>query len=360
MIFQAITLLLQVSVVTTPEAQAEVLLNHVTIPEITMYTWRVAMDDSGFVWLLGEKNYSAWASRISPDGQFVFEKVPIPDADYFARELIFDRWLNAYFIAVSEEGHNYSRPFLCRITPSGEVQTYSWPLEQTSGVEAYLGILPGDTLYEVGHDRNSRGYRYAKAIINQDGMTPLDESTHPNRQGVFTYHLFTGNHKGLITSWEKGVGFFAFIYPYTTGRILSIIRLNMTEEQNYSATELGDFEWPEYSWREYPDVFIGKITITEHKDGGYCLYAPDYIDSSSTHVIRLSADGIPIQPSELTNGGTLDAYPFEQIPQDVEPQVHLRVWTNYRIRLAPDSAMVVFWGCDDEGNLYAYSKTRRF
>ena len=80
--------------------------------------------------------------------------------------------------------------------------------------------------------------------------------------------------------------------------VISEINTN-GDESNHVKNE---YEWRNYIWRTYKDVWIGEMTYAEHKDGGYCICAPDPEDHTMTHIIRIDEYPIDSQKSKHEKG----------------------------------------------------------
>ena len=225
-------------------------------------------------------------------------------------------------------------------------------------------MFPGDTLLIVSNvDGNPGDYRVTKTLLNEEGLASVCE------QGIFSRKDYKGLALGAVLNanwdrpyildWEGGIGLGG---NYYLGQIdeLNLCRFKLNREENYRGEMVGRYRWRNYIWRTYPDVWIGWMTFTKYDGGGYCLSIPDPIDSSSTHILRFDKDGVPLEPSSLAEGGTRSARSFDRLPEGVKPYVDMKIWGIKGHSLVPDSGLVVFWGCDEGGNLYTYRKVNKY
>lgn len=357
-----ICLLMTLMTFGSTRAQAEALFSYITTPRLQMYWWITGVDDSGYVWLLDSWKGVEYATRIAPNGRKVLNNVKLPDAGCLGKRIVTDRWCNAYYMYLQGEDGMFPKTnsYVARISPSGEVQDYApWPPRQDY-LEIYLDILPGDTLLVIGRDESTPyGNRIAKALISPDGITPVFDALYL-KSSALSYLQFKPGYDASVTQWEAGYGLRVSLDPHTNASTLRIFNLRLSKEEKYTADEGTDYLWRDYVWRTYPDIWIGAMTFAGYSENGYCLYIPDPVDSSRTHVIRIGEDGIPIDPLTLTGGGTLSVRPYRRVPEGSPRYVDLKVWKKTAYTLEPDSALVVFWGCDDDGNLYAYRKVKRY
>lgn len=348
-------------VIGSPDKQAEALFAFVTKPEMKMLEWRIGMDDSGYVWLIHHWESGVYASRIAPNGKRVLDRIPLPKRSNLGMDVITDRWCNAYYI-YSNKGKDEREPIsLARVTTAGQVDDYhGWPPEQVySG--AYIEIIPGDTLLATGGDFSSGGYRIAKAVISPEGVFPFSESL--NLQGNALRLLSSYSYVSCqISDWKKGEGFDFTIVSEGGGptNYLRVIRMKLSEQEGYGIeNDMPKYPWRDYIWRSYPDAWIEYLGCIQYKDGGYLVLIPDPADSSTTYGIRVDTNGVPVNPSDLSGGGTFSTRSFKRLPDDAKPHVNLNIWKQ-RNSWAPDSALVRFWGCDENGNLYYYEKVKKF
>ncbi len=319
-----------------------------------MFNWETTIDDSGYLWLVANWKHVPYAIRIAPNGEKSLDKVQL--AQYGKPiQVITDRWENAYCTYFIEEEHNIDHTFIGRISATGSVQEYSSWLNELGDFKAFLSIMPADTLWISGEVTASKDYLVAKGLMTQDGLTPLSKNSYSRN---YALHRFMPDmpYDIVLLDWAKAIS----LRLGATPKELNIERLLIKENEGFGIIGLGTFKWHDYIWRSYPDVWIGSITYSPYKDGGYVLCISDNSrDSTGTYLIRIGDDGIPIDPSTLKDGGKRYARAFTSLPRDARPNVRLFQW-NKNNGLEPDSAMVVFWGCDNEGNLYAYSKTKKF
>lgn len=340
----------------SPAKQAEALFSYVTTPRITLYEWRTMMDNTDYVWLVGEfPKGEVYCTRIAPNGKKVLDLIPFPGTYALGNNPITDRWSNLYIV--------YSPEYpikLIRVSAKGEIQNYVLTDKgEGATFEAYLEILPGDTLLLTQGYHN---YCVVKCLVTREGLIPLSEAGYGSSvalsalQNRDDYYLF-------IPDWEESRGLSTFIWPESAMAVLNLARLKLNPEESWKYEKLGRFPWRDYIWRSYPDVWIGRMTYARHRDGGYVLCIPDPIDSSSTHLLRLDDNGLLLDPSSLSEGGTYLPRSFTRLPESAKPYVELKVWQKLKDgcpTFEPDSALVVFWGCDDDGNLYAYKKVKKF
>jgi hypothetical protein len=350
-----------------PEAQADALLNHAIETELSASGLLSAIDDSGYVWLVGRFDRKLCVSRIDPEGNLAFDRVPIPTGDFSTGEqLIFDRWDNAYFIFNNDVGGNPGLVNLVRITPEGQAEDrYPWRVKQLPH-PYYMVILPGDTLVTYAQAYSGPGeisvrpwtFQIGKVHLTVDGYGATQQTFHKMGEFPIIIGVYFDDTQS-IPEWNEGWS----IVAYLRSASLSLYRQHLTAESNYSVDTIGTYAWRDYVWRTYSDTYIKRLTFTKHKDGGYilCLFNPE--DRSTTHVLRLDEDGVPIDPSELKSGGSRSAKAFKNLPPSSDPYVDLQEWYHFNPntrRVVDDSVHVIFWGCDDEGNLYAYRKVKKF
>lgn len=349
------------------EAQAEALFSFVTEPKVTMYKWRTVIDDSGYVWVLNNWDHALFASRISPEGERVLDQIPLmpppdgPISQELGRVILPDRWCNVYFSYYIDNNIEIGPSYLGQITSSGEVHHYRTWFEDVDIRFPHMEILLGDTLMiigKMGHVDN----QIVKASM-QPGELSLISSELVPRSKSLTIIRNHGYYVDSYSDWERGWGFIASLFggnnPDLIFQELSYGTLDLKPADGYSVGEKTTILWEDYVWKTYPDVFTGQLAIIPYRGGGYSLLIPDFIDSNTTHILRLNEEGIPINPSGLEGGGTLNPRPYDSLPSGFQPHVYFHDWVKYRV-LSPDSAMVVFWGCDDEGNLYATTFYKRF
>ncbi|MCK4334315.1 hypothetical protein KAX06_05980 [candidate division WOR-3 bacterium] len=350
-----LSILLILFVSFNPEAQADALLSLVTTPTIELTDSRTAFDNTGHLWLIHLWGKEHYASRLAPNGKWALDKVPIPPIFQLGQDVVCDRWGNAYFDYFPKRE---KPPSIMRVTPEGKITDYApWPTDTKYSLAKY--IVPGDTLFVVGDDWYSWDNRTAKALLTRDEMIPLTEDIHSKNESKALDYLKLGSiYDEVILEWSKGWGIKTIIIKGET-KDLHVRRINLKPD-DYTAEETRVYPWRNYIWRSYTDAWIRWMTLTRHKDSGYILCIPDPDDSTTTHLLRLDKDGVPIAPAELKDGGARSARSFGRLPDEAEKHVYFKTWIKYNPLLAPDSALVQFWGCDDEGNLYAYRKVKRF
>jgi hypothetical protein len=340
-----------------PEKQADAILSYVTVPKITMYGWRMTIDGEGYVWLIGDWDI-LHAVRINPNGKIVLDKIPLPKAYNLGWYVRTDRWNNAYYVYSKKEKYDNESISLARVSTDGLVHDYSpWPIDQAYDGN-FIEITSNDTLIAVSRDFHSRDNRIAKAIINPEGITPTDQNVCSECE--FLDFLRSANKYGVpMIDWGEGFGFYVGVIRDGARNKIHVFKLNLKPEDGYPAEKIGEFYWREYVWKTYNDTWIAEATYASHKDGGYSLCLPDPKNSSSVYVLRLGEDGIPIEPSNLNGGGERSVRSFNRLPKESKPYVDMKIWFK-DYTLTPDSAMVVFWGCDEKGNLYTYRKIKKF
>jgi len=363
-----LSLLLILFVSFNPEAQADALLNYFTRePRFYSDGSLTAIDNSGYLWLVGNWDYDLCVSRIDPEGNLAFNRVPIPAGRFsIGEQLIFDRWDNAYFIFNNDVGGNPGLVNLVRITPEGQVgNDYPWRVEQLP-FPHYMAILPGDTLVTYAQAYPGPGgsivrigtYQIGKVHLTVDGYGAAQQTLHKLEEFPIIIGVYFDDTQS-IPEWNEGWS----IVAYLRSASLSLYRQHLTAESNYSVDTIGTFSWRDYVWRTYSDTYIKRLTFARHKEGGYILCLFDPANPSITHVLRLNEDGVPVEPSELKSGGKRSAKALKNLPPYVEPYVNIQKYQHPdpKIRkIVDDSVHVIFWGCDDEGNLYAYRKVKRF
>lgn len=366
-----LSILLILFVSFNPEAQAEVLLSY-SPHSFTSDKQAVAFDNEGNLWLGFQYQGDIIVSRIDQKGNPVLDKVLVRKWDrnsptdwdiHLSNTVACDRWNNAYLMVSTAGGKDLH---LVRITPQGQIADYfPWPKIDWEN-HLYLSILPSDTLLVIGDDVESDPYgrrpmRVAKAYLDSTGLTPISETDYDGREEtVFSWFRRTRDFKAILVKWEQNKALVGHIYPEKTERpgldpdILAISHLGLAPPYNHY--EIYEYRWRDYVWRSYPDSWIGEMTFAPHKDGGYTLFFPDPLDRSTTYMLRLNEDGELLDPDDLRNGGERSVKAFGRLPSGVEPHAYFYLYERGDL----DSARVSFWGCDDEGNLYNYSKLRKY
>lgn len=352
-----------------PEAQAEVLLSYAP-HSFKSDKQAVAFDNEGNLWLGFQYQGDIIVSRIDPKGNPVLDKVLVRKWDknsptdwdiHLSNTVVCDRWNNAYLM-VSTAGPKDLH--LVRITPQGQIEDFfPWPKIDWEN-SLYLNILPSDTLLVIGANVESkeaygrRPVRLAKAHLAPDGLIPVSETDHDPLSTLYPF-MHASDFQVILADWEQTKALRAGIYPepkrYGTGPdTLIITRLGLAPPCNQY--ERHKHHWRDYVWRSYPDSWIGEMTFAPYKDGGYTLFFPDPLDRSTTYMLKLNEDGELLDPDDLKNGGECSVKAFGRLPSGVEPHAYFYLYRRGDL----DSARVSFWGCDDEGNLYNYSKLRKY
>lgn len=350
------TIIFTLVILGTPEAQADAWLTLVTDPAIRLYDPRAAFDATGHLWLIHPAaKGDNYVFRIAPNGKWALDKVPIPPIFRVGQDVVCDRWGNAYFDYFPRRERH---PSIMRVTPEGKITDYApWPTDMKHSLAKY--IMPGDTLFVVGNDWYSRDNRTVKALLTRDEMIPLTENIHAKNESKALDYLKLGSlYDEVILEWPEGWGIKTIIVSGET-KDLHVRRINLKPD-DYTAEEIGVYPWRSYIWRSYTDAWISRMTLARHKDSGYTLCIPDPDDSTTTHLLRLDKDGVPIEPDELRGGGIRSTRDFSRLPEEAERYVDLRIRRRESYLTGPDTAVVKFWGCDDEGNLYYYRKVKRF
>lgn len=362
-----LSLLLILFVSFNPEAQADAWLNFAP-----MGLWgdreRVTFDESGCLWLayrgVGSRR-DIYAARIDRSGKtdvgpvLVYkDKEGDPEYPILGYRIACDRWNNAYFIYAISGATHIGYAHLIRVNPEGEVNNYDpWPEKHT--YNPFIDILPGDTLFLVSNYQSGGG-RIAKALIEPDKIIPVQDSFYSE---ILSTNVGSRHERvGSYLDWEKRLAMRTMVLD----KDLYIVHYSLKPSDNYKSNKSGPYPWRSYIWRSYLNSAIPYPIWAEHKEGGYTLCFLDPEDKSTVYVIRLDEAGVPIDPSTLDKGGTLSARHFKNLPSSAEPHVDFWIWRTHKKRTPRDSyfeldsARVIFWGCDDKGNLYAYRKVKKF
>ncbi|MBD3365665.1 hypothetical protein GF359_10675 [candidate division WOR-3 bacterium] len=140
-----------------------------------------------------------------------------------------------------------------------------------------------------------------------------------------------------------------------------MIRFDLRSQQNgIPGEELGSYNWRDYIWRSYEDAWIGRITFAKYAEGGYLLCMPDPSDPSITHILRLDYMGEPVEPSTLEDGVIKNVKKFDKLPSSAKPHVAFDITNKPTYKgIVRNSAQILFWGRDEEGNLHAYRVVRK-
>lgn len=345
--------LFSLAAVATPIQQADALLSFVTFPKLTLLDRQVTMDEAGYIWITGiwsdGKNY---LFRLDLKGKKTLNMILLPIDFSMERDIVFDKWNNAYIPSCihADEGSYYFS--LTRVTSKGQVQDYSLLFQNSRmSPSSYIGITPGDTLFIAGGDSGYNNNIIVKAIITSDGITPIDADKYSRESKSITALNNTPPETFNYVDWQTASGIDVFVCENE----LRIFQLFLTPEANYNAELVGKYPWRNFIWRTYKDAWIKRIYLTKDNEKGYDLYIPDPSDQSMTHVVRLDNDAVPIDPSTLESGGARNTLAFTLLPKGSKSYVDLLQWGV----LYPDSARAQFWGTDGNGNLYLYKKTKR-
>ncbi len=341
-----------------PEAQADALLNHAIETELSASGLLSAIDDSGYVWLVGRFDRKLCVSRIDPEGNLAFDRVPIPAGDFSTGEqLIFDRWGNAYFIFNNDVGGNPGLVNLVRITPEGQAEDrYPWRVKQLP-YPYYMVILPGDTLVTYAQAYSGPGeisvrpwtFQIGKVHLTVDGYGAAQQTLHKMEE--FPHHLYWTAYSRPFIEWGSGWAIQAHITtPYTLDYQLKLYRQHLTTESEYAVDTLGSYDCQDIIWREYSDAYVPGLLFSRYKKGGYLLFYSIHNDPSAAYTIRLDQDCRPIR--SIKPRRKKSARPFDELPLGSAAYVNIEIKNKV--------AQIFFWGCDDEGNLYAYRKVKKF
>jgi len=259
---------------------------------------------------------------------------------------------------------------LLRVTPDGEVNDYyPWPLTSNNG--SNFEIIEGDTLCIIGrsHEGYGKDIRISKAVLDSTGLTPIYDKVYPSQNCGLDLIIWANDYNRNLFDWIRGQAFNAYIrtraldrYNPATPDKLELVLFDLRSAPNSIPSEkLGPYSWRNYVWRTYEDAWIGWISFFPYEGGGYLLCISDPEDRSITHVLRLDHLGEPIDPTTLDNGGKDNVRKFDKLPSTSESYVQLEIWNEPTYKgIIRDSAQVLFWGCDDEGNLYTYRAVRKF
>ncbi len=384
------------------EAQAEVLLNYARKTDTPLYKATVVLDNSGHLWLVGYWGGSLQSTglhitRISPKGKNVLDDILLyryhnillhSHAVCDSRNNLYitfatpGRWKEPSDTSIGDTGlkiysgrsnevvyvvdGNYNpRVHLMRITPEGDFEDFHpWP--GLGYYEHYLGLLQGDTLILAGSEDLGKPVRIVKATLTSEGITPVYDTPHTLANSIYKNQIL-GDYFQAIVNWYQGMGIEAAILHDRTDNPqygpdnLHISRLKGGPEEKSKPLKANVYPWRDYVWRSYPNSWIGWLTFSDYKDGGYLLYIPDPLDRSTTYALRLDEEGTPIDPSTLKGKGKCSARSFNRLPESAKSQADFRWWKdNNSRRDYPDSARVSFWGCDEKGNLYNYTQLRKY
>lgn len=365
------------------KAQADALFDYVAAEGAGLRDWRLAADAEGGLWIASNIEGNLNISRITPEGEWGFESVLIDDTldARLENQIAFDRRGNAWLVSqVAGESvpdqpgvADTLRPLkpgeaslasLVRVSPRGEVQIFTtWP--ELSPIRNYVAALPDDTLLIIGIAGTSSAW-VSKWLITQEGLSPAG--------GLDNYHdahaLFSASSVGSprdyaqnLLDWSQGRGLRAEIYWFQNYEDrgpdkLNLYSLSLRAEDNFSFKNLGVFNWRNYVWRTYNRTWIRHMTFASFEEGGWVLAIPDPEERSVTHLVRLSDQGIPLNPDSLKAQGVRKVRPVKRTPDGTVLEVDLVIWRSSAQK--PDSARVLFWGLDNNGDLYAYRKVKKY
>lgn len=256
---------------------------------------------------------------------------------------------------------------LMRISPDGDIHdNFPWP--RFDELDNFHIGFRSDTMTVIGftyeyseYTGESPSIRITNALVDSTGVTPLSEKVY--LRDNFPFEMLQPERDFLRYYYDlpRGIGFKANI-NYKDSTLLKLYRFDFrVSVESIAIDTIDEITWRDYVWRSYPNSWIGWISFTEYANAGYLLYMPDPDDRSTTHVIRLTQMGEPIEPSTLEDGGAQSSRVFNRLPSQIEPNVYFRFWEipSYRGGVR-DSAQVLFWGCDTEGNLYTYRRVRHY
>lgn len=339
-----------------PAAQARVLLEN--IPNLYMQLDSpIAFDSSGYLWIAAMHKDGIHITRVNRSGNIVLDKLirkydRIKDQTLYFHNttMVCDRWDNAYFMYGT--GLEYSEHPV-RITPQGNVEEYSpWP--GTRGLNGdYIGMIAPDTLIIVGRQDMENVYLdklpilVAKAVIGPEGITKLS-TTDYDPKSSYSNLLWC---KASMMNWKEGWGYGAGVEDSKLSLYPCSITTPTTKQRFI------DLPFNDYIWRTYDDTRLPAEGLTPYKDSGYILWVPDPATLNSVHAVRIDNEGNPLLSSQLRDGGSKFSRDFQNLPPYAEPHASFRVFWH---GTALDSAQIIFWGADSLGNIYNYSKTKKF
>ncbi|MBN2380069.1 hypothetical protein JXM67_09745 [candidate division WOR-3 bacterium] len=337
------------------EAQADALLSRfITTTEVCMSDYASAIDDLGYLWFVWNDGDNNYALRFNRNGKVALEKTSLPEAGYVGPIVLTDRWCNAYFTL---GGWGGSSCILGRISPTGEIEVFSSWLPNLGSVAAYMEIIPGDTFWIVGDGIRTKDCEISKGLITPEGITPVSKEIHPETI-VLRNLMYRDEYTVALIDFENRIG--RTYFPVRDKLYQHTYSLDDYEHEER------EYRLRDYIWRSYTDIWINRSICAPHKDGGYSLCIKDPFDTTTTHIVRLNENRELVDPSTLSGGGVYSARSFDRLPRNTKAYAALEVKIlgkeingQYYMH-APDSACVIFWGCDDEGNLYAYQKVKRY
>jgi len=363
--------LLTLGVIGGVEEQAETLLGYASETQPALYSRRheLTFDNKGNLWLLADWVNDGCVLRIRPDGKEDLERLLLLDGNLdfwisIANMMDCDRWGNLYCgLGMAHVKGNLYFPgslHLFRVTPEGETQDYHpWPDMRI--YETYMEILQGDTLVLMNYQRsnydpNDRTCRISKALVDSLGITPVLDKTYSSDNFHPLIVVPPDPFYKTFFDWNRGFSFYIEI----TDNIVETLRFDLKSSENSIPWEsLDTYNWRNHIWRTFEDTWIGWLTLVDYKDGRYLLCISDPEDRSITHIVRLNHIGEPIVPSTFKNSENKKTKKFDKMPSSAKPYVEFQIWDKPG-GLARDSAQVLFWACDDEGNLYTYRAVRKY
>lgn len=365
------------------KAQADALLDYAVAEAAELRDWRLASDSEGGLWIASNNGGDLYISRITPEGKPGFESVLIEDTldVRLENQIAFDRRGNAWLVSQVENQILPDEPgvtdtitplkpgegslaSLARVTPGGEVKIFAtWP--ELSPIRNYVAALPGDTLLIIGVGGTNSAW-VSKWLITEQGLSPAGELDYYYGPHALFSASSSGSQRDYsqnFLDWSKGTGLRAEIYWFHSYEDrgpdkLNLYHLSLRPEDNFSFKNLGVFNWRNYVWRTCKDTWIRYMTFSSSSDGGWVLAIPDPDDRSLTHLVRLSEQGIPLNPDSLKLGGGRQPRSIKRLPGRTLPQFDLAIWRGKGQK--PDSARVLIWSMDAEGNLYAFRKIRKY
>ncbi|MBN2380070.1 hypothetical protein JXM67_09750 [candidate division WOR-3 bacterium] len=340
--------------------QADALLTYVVEDSLSRHETRVGLDYSGGVWLLDNYQGKVQVTRIKPNGKSDPEKVDVFEASkaQLGQQVVFDDYNTLCFVLAGGERIADASPlFLFQVTSEGKVRSYDpWPLVPFK--RNYLERLAADTLLIMGGHVIGE-IPISKGIMTEEGILPAFDTIYYMEDISLLNIGSQRDYYRTYIDWDKDWGLRADIQWYTSHEDvgpdkLSLTALSLGGEDSFSVRFLGTYPWRNYIWRTFRNAWMRYLTFVPYREGGYILAVSDPRDRSITHLVRLSEDGEPIDPATLEKGGEFSPRPFRRLPDQAESHVDISMWG--RIEQVPDSAHVIFWGCDDKGNMYTYRR----
>ncbi len=353
--------------------QANKLLTHVSLDvkaATPLFSETTTINDSGFVWFFINWGRNLYISRISPRGEILLNKLLIAQINEEYPELWLngpmacDRWGNVYCGYFPRTRDNHTCPLhLIRVTPGGQVKDYyPWP---DIRVYNYMEVLPGDTLLVAGFSSDFSKIKVYKGLLDEEGIIPVFEKDFKSGYSSLNEVVYSKAmpQSNTMLDWGRNWGLYIISDSDYNTPVLSetfrIQRLNLNLDTDHSYEDLGLYDWNKYTWRIFHKTWIGNVTITPYKNGGYVLCLVEPMDASTTYMIRLDSTGVPIDPKTLSDGGIRKPIAFDKLPASAKPYVGFGWWESHLERTKRDSAHVTFWGVDSEGNIYNYRKLQK-